>query len=60
MTTKQDIAEGARNILINCADLDAGDSLVIIHEQPDLGWYDREAPLASRRKPGKWGWRQRF
>jgi hypothetical protein len=46
MTTKQDIAEGARNILINCADLDAGDSLVIIHEQPDLGWYDREAPLA--------------
>jgi hypothetical protein len=46
MTTKDDIAKGARNILINCGDLGVGESLLIIHERPDLGWYDSEAPLA--------------
>ena len=29
-------------MLLNCADLKAGDSLLIVHEDPALGWYDRE------------------
>ena len=37
-----DLAAGCRNMLLNCADLKAGDSLLIVHEDPALGWYDRE------------------
>ena len=29
-------------MLLNCAGLKAGDSLLIVHEDPALGWYDRE------------------
>lgn len=31
---------GAQNLLINCANLKAGERLLIISERPDLGWYD--------------------
>lgn len=37
---------GARNLLLQCAGLEPGDSLVIFHEDPELGWYDRAAPRA--------------
>ena len=37
--------EGARNLLLNCARLRAGDNLLILHEDPALGWYDDEAPM---------------
>ena len=40
------LAEGARNLLINCAGLEAGESLLIVREDPALGWYDRAAPEA--------------
>lgn len=43
------LARGARNLLVNCAGLGpgaAGANLVIVHEEPALGWYDLEAPLA--------------
>ena len=36
--------DGARNLLLNCAGLRAGDRLLILHEDPALGWYDDEAP----------------
>jgi len=36
--------EGARNLLLNCAQVCAGDRLLILHEAPALGWYDEEAP----------------
>ena len=32
--------KGARNLLINCAELKSGDKLLIVSEQSDLGWYD--------------------
>ncbi|WP_136656395.1 hypothetical protein [Nitratireductor sp. XY-223] len=41
-----DLAEAARNLLINCARAEPGDSVLILHEDPDLGWYDLEAPRA--------------
>ncbi len=37
---------GARNLLINCAGLESGQRLLVVHEDPDLGWYDLDAPLA--------------
>ena len=40
------LAEGARNLLINCAGADAGDTILILHEDPALGWYDLAAPKA--------------
>ena len=44
------LAEGARNLLINCAGLEPGESLLIIREDPALGWYDRAAPEAVARE----------
>ena len=38
------IQKGAKNLLINCAGLDKGDSVLILHEDPALGWYDFQAP----------------
>ncbi len=44
-TRSQDnLAKGARNLLINCANLKQGDTLLIIHENPELGWYDAATP----------------
>ncbi len=33
---------GARNLLMNCAKLQAGETLLVISEGADLGWYDGE------------------
>lgn len=33
---------GARNLLFNCAKLCSGDKVLIINEDPNLGWYDQE------------------
>jgi len=46
MTFDADLAEGARNLLLNCAGLSPGRRLLIIYEGPELGWYDLETPLA--------------
>lgn len=50
MTTEDTLAEGARNLLLNCACLKAGDRVLIVQEDPALGWYDRDAPLALGRE----------
>ena len=44
------LAEGARNLLVGCAGLAPGESLLIIREDPSLGWYDRAAPEAVARE----------
>jgi hypothetical protein len=41
---QKDAIEGARNLLLNCAEVSKGDHLLIMHEDPALGWYDSEAP----------------
>lgn len=46
MNFSDDLAAGARNLLVNCATLKAGESLLIVHEDPALGWYDLAAPQA--------------
>lgn len=40
------LAAGARNLLVGCAGLQAGQSVLIVHEDPRLGWYDAAAPAA--------------
>ncbi len=40
------LTEGARNLLLNCAELHAGNNILIVAEDPALGWYDAEAPAA--------------
>ena len=36
------LKKGARNLLKNCANLQTGDSLLVIYETPEGGWYDQE------------------
>lgn len=42
----EDLADGARNLLVNCAGAKTGDTVLIVHEDPALGWYDIAAPKA--------------
>ena len=46
MSQLQDLAAGARNLLVNCVQLGAGESLMIVREDPDLGWYDGQTAQA--------------
>ena len=46
MTTDPGLSAGARNLLENCAEVTAGTSLLIICENPELGWYDSAGPEA--------------
>ncbi|MEM7016736.1 MAG: hypothetical protein AAF512_05270 [Pseudomonadota bacterium] len=41
----QQAVEGARNLLLNCANIRAGERVLILHEDPVLGWYDTAAPM---------------
>jgi hypothetical protein len=40
------LAQGADNLLLNCANTKIGDRVLILHEDPALGWYDLAAPQA--------------
>ncbi|MEL7469664.1 MAG: hypothetical protein AAFN27_14505 [Pseudomonadota bacterium] len=42
-----DPRSGARNLLLNCAGLLAGQRIVLLAEDPALGWYDDEAPRVT-------------
>ena len=44
--TPEDLEAGALNLLYGCAELEGGESIVIFHENPGLGWYDLAAPQA--------------
>lgn len=50
MTDRELCAEGARNMLVNCAGLEKGADLLIVREWPELGWYDRDAPAVVARE----------
>ena len=40
------LRDGARNLLFECGQFVSGDRLLIVCEDPALGWYDAEAPRA--------------
>ena len=42
MIKPENIAKGAKNILENCADLSKNQTLLIISEDPVLGWYKKD------------------
>lgn len=41
------LADAARNLLLNCASVKAGDRVVILAEDPELGWYDATCPSVT-------------
>ena len=55
MDPRTALARGARNLLVNCARIRPGADLAIVHEDPALGWYDLEAPLAVAEEARKLG-----
>lgn len=40
------LEDGARNLLFGCGGFARGERLLIVHEDPSLGWYDAAAPQA--------------
>ena len=42
---ENNIFAGAKNLLVNCSALNSGDKVLILHENPSLGWYDFKAPI---------------
>lgn len=55
MSSEYTAARAAENLLLDCAGLNAADSLLIVHEDPKLGWYDAivtEAVTAAARELG--------
>lgn len=50
MIIEADLGAGARNLLIGCGDARADDRVLIVQEDPDLGWYDLEAASAVERE----------
>ena len=55
MTNTSKLKEGALNLLENCAKLQARDSLLVIYEKPEEGWYDQgvvDAVLETARDLG--------
>jgi hypothetical protein len=46
MVSSSDLAAGASNLLVNCACLQPDQRVLVLHEDPALGWYDLAAPTA--------------
>ena len=42
MTLANSLKVGARNLILNCAELKKDETLAIISEDPKLGWYDAD------------------
>ena len=40
MIINDKLQDGAENLILRCAELSSGESVVIIFEDPELGWYD--------------------
>ncbi len=49
------LAQGARSLLLDCAQLHTGDKVLIVAEDPALGWYDTQAPAAVLAEAKKLG-----
>jgi len=47
MMTPDNLADGAKNLLLKCAELDGTETLLIVCESPELGWYDDTGPAAT-------------
>lgn len=55
MTGAADLSAGARNLLVSCARLTKGETLLIVREPSRLGWYDSQAPDAVAAEARKLG-----
>ncbi|MEM7068795.1 MAG: hypothetical protein AAF478_07910 [Pseudomonadota bacterium] len=50
MIDPSDMEAGAHNLLVNCAQIQEGETVLIVHEDPQLGWYDE--PVLSAIEEG--------
>jgi hypothetical protein len=55
MTFASDLTTGARNLLLNCAELKQEETLLIISEDPRLGWYESDVAEALYQEAGNLG-----
>ncbi len=55
MTYADDLSAGAHNLLVNCAALTPSDRLLIVHEDPVLGWYDTDVAEAVGKEAARMG-----
>ncbi|MEM7528408.1 MAG: hypothetical protein AAF416_12085 [Pseudomonadota bacterium] len=46
MTLSPELLEGAHNLLVHCGGIKCGDQVLIVHEDPALGWYDEHVAAA--------------
>lgn len=46
---KLDLAQGAINLVRNCAEVQSGQKVLVVAEDPKLGWFDTRAPRAVAR-----------
>jgi hypothetical protein len=60
VTAAAAMAAGARNLLVDCGEFEAGDEVLIVHEDPALGWYDLAAPMAVAFEARRLGLRARL
>ena len=55
MTFASDLTTGARNLILNCAELKKEETLVIISEDPKFGWYDADVTEALYKEASSMG-----
>ncbi|MCP4768109.1 MAG: hypothetical protein GY875_17785 [Gammaproteobacteria bacterium] len=55
MSGHEALADGVRNLLFDCADLAPGDSILIVYENPQTGWWDRDLVDTLVREAGSLG-----
>ena len=46
MLSQANISQGVQNLLFNCAELKAGDKLLLVLERARFGWYKEEVVKA--------------
>ncbi len=49
------IEKAARNLLLHCGDFPPGSEILILHEDPALGWYDEALPKTVARQAERLG-----
>jgi len=55
MINSENLKQGAKNILTNCANLSNNESLLIISEDPALGWYKKDITEALSKEANDMG-----
>ncbi|PQM62471.1 MAG: hypothetical protein CML40_01870, partial [Rhodobacteraceae bacterium] len=55
MLSQANISQGVQNLLFNCAELKAGDKLLLVLERARFGWYKEEVVKAVAKTASSFG-----